>query len=367
MDEVFMEREIGVYVHIPFCKSRCRYCDFYSTTLLERRHDYIEALICEAQARIEKGTRVRTIYLGGGTPSVMAVPEIERLLQIITSRSSITPIEVTMEANPGDLNREKLRAIKQAGVNRLSIGIQSLDDDLLTLIGRRHSADEARQVIHDARAENYENISVDLMYALPTQTLEQWEKTIDEVISWNVEHISAYCLSYEEGTQLWHQRVTGQITETDEDTVNNMAEVLRKKLNANGYVHYEVSNFAKETKRAIHNSGYWNNIPYIGIGTAAHSYDGISRQWNVSDLEQYIDDSIKRQLHPEKEILTEEDKHLERVMLGLRTCEGVLSSEVNKIKKEEYIRRGMLREENGRVIVTDKGIQLLNIIIEDLL
>ena len=383
---------IGVYVHIPFCKSRCRYCDFYSTTLLPRRKEYVEALLREIELRGVPNPD--TIYLGGGTPSVLEAEDIERILEAIGTDKAE---EVTIEMNPGDLvTVSGYRLAVSGGINRVSIGVQSFQDQLLRTIGRRHTAEEARHAIRALREAGIRNLSIDLMYGLPGQTMELWKADIEEAIRTGAEHISCYCLSYEEGTPMWQDLQAGRICETDEETENAMYDYLCEQLRAAGYEHYEVSNFAKPGYRALHNSRYWNDTPYIGLGAGAHSYDGQRRSWNPGDIERYIetfsgakDIKMARDLYVEEEVLTDEQKHIERIMLGLRTCEGIEKGEGDpknqqifrgspgerlkvkgerlKVKGDRFIKEGLLREEGDRLIATQKGLHILNRIIEELI
>ena len=368
----------GVYVHIPFCKSRCRYCDFYSTTLLPRRKEYVEALLREIELRGVHNPD--TIYLGGGTPSVLEAEDIECILEAIGTDKAE---EVTIEMNPGDLvTVSGYRLAVSGGINRVSIGVQSFQDQLLRTIGRRHTAEEARHAIRALREAGIRNLSIDLMYGLPGQTMELWKVDIEEAIRTGAEHISCYCLSYEEGTPMWQDLQAGRICETDEETENAMYDYLCERLRAAGYEHYEVSNFAKPGYRALHNSRYWNDTPYIGLGAGAHSYDGQRRSWNPGDIERYIetfsgakDIKMARDLYVEEEVLTDEQKHIERIMLGLRTCEGIEKGEGDPKNQqifrgspeERFVHDGLLREEGDRLIATQKGLHILNRIIEELI
>ena len=382
----------GIYIHIPFCKSRCRYCDFFSTTQLERREDYAHAIIAEFIDRQHLLTEpVRTIYFGGGTPSQMPVASLRMILECLVdgakrlqfsgrshgelqdasdhhhSPDEIDDIELTLEANPGDITPEKARAWREMGFNRLSIGIQSFDDDLLHLIGRRHTAAEAMQAVATAQAAGFDNISIDLMYALPSQTIEQWQRDVAEALQLGVQHISTYGLIYEEGTVLTALLERGHITPVDEDTEMQMYDYLVGQLTAKGFEHYEVSNFALPDRRSKHNSNYWNDTPYIGLGAGAHSYDGKVRSWNISDIDAYIEQAMAHNLHPEQELLNEEDRHTERVMLGLRTNQGIAISEIEASKAQAYIEQGLLTKKDDRIVATTKGFHILNRIIEDLL
>ena len=351
----------GLYVHIPFCKKRCLYCDFFSTTLLERRAEYVEALLAEIQARKnETGEPIRTIYLGGGTPSTLEPQDIQRLLEAVGTNEAE---EITMELNPGDAIPEYLRQLREAGINRLSIGIQSFKDHLLELIGRRHNATQAIDAVHMAQEAGFDNISIDLMYALPTQTINQWIADIEIALHLGIQHISCYGLMYEEGTVLTRRMEAGELEAIDEDTENAMYDYLCKRLKESGFVHYEVSNFALPGYEAKHNCSYWNGTPYIGIGAGAHSYVGKVRSWNASDVEAYIQGTAKR----EQETLTDKDIYNERIMLGLRTNKGVPRAAIQG-DLSTYIAEGLLRETNeGNIVATQSGIHILNRIIEDLM
>lgn len=357
----------GLYVHIPFCKSRCLYCDFFSTTLLARREEYVEALLREIAARKhEAGELIRTIYLGGGTPSTLEANDIARLLKAIGTDDAE---EITMELNPGDATPAYLRAVRAAGVNRLSIGIQSFQDELLQLIGRRHNSMQAINAVHMAQEAGFDNISIDLMYALPTQTMTLWIADIMHAINLNVQHISSYGLMYEQGTMLTRMSETGTITPVDEDTENAMYDKLCTCMKDAGFVHYEVSNFALPGYEAKHNSRYWDHTPYIGVGAGAHSYIGRVRSWNPDDLDEYIRGIMAQDLHRESETLTDDDLYNERIMLGLRTNSGIDEQIASRSqdKIEILIQDKLLTRTNGRLVATQRGLHVLNRIIEELM
>ena len=405
----------GIYVHIPFCKSRCRYCDFFSTTQLEKREDYAHAVIAEFNDRRHLITEpIRTIYFGGGTPSQMPVASLRMILECLvdgakrlqfsgrshgelqvasnhhptqpyttlhhttpsyTTLHNPTPypspdemgeIEITLEANPGDITLETAQAWRAMGFNRLSIGIQSFDDDLLQLIGRRHTAEQARKAVFIAQKAGFDNISIDLMYALPTQTMEQWKKDVQQALQLGIQHISTYGLIYEEGTALTKLLMDSELQQVDEETEMRMYDYLVEQLTANGFVHYEVSNFALPERQSQHNSSYWNDTSYMGLGAGAHSYDGQCRQWNIADLDGYISQAMAHRLAPEREYLSEEDHHTERVMLGLRTNQGVVKADIDMHKAEPYLEQGLLEDKGERVAATTQGFHILNRIIEDL-
>ena len=355
----------GLYLHIPFCKKRCLYCDFFSTTLLERRAEYVEAMIKEIQARRNEANEpIRTIYLGGGTPSTLAIQDTQRLIETIGIDEAE---EITMELNPGDATPEYLRALRAIGINRLSIGIQSFQDKLLQFIGRRHNAAQALEAIKMAQDAGFENLSIDLMYALPTQTMEMWQADIETALRLNIQHISCYGLMYEDGTALTRLRDQGELTPVDEDTENAMYDRLCERLKAAGFVHYEVSNFALPGCEAKHNSRYWDGTPYIGIGAGAHSYVGRVRSWNPDDLDTYIRGIRDGKLERESETLTDKDLYNERIMLGLRTSKGVPCADIQG-DINPYIQQGLLRlTSDHRIVATQAGIHLLNRIIEDLM
>ena len=377
----------GIYIHLPFCKSRGAYCDFFSTTLLSRREAYVDALCKEAKRRLatlnsKRSTPnpVTTIYFGGGTPSLLSPDQIARIQQTLAAPQAI---EVTLEANPGDLTPNYLRAVREAGVNRLSIGIQSFDDEVLRLIGRRHTAAEAKAAVKAAKAAGFDNISIDLIYGIPSQystlnsQLSAWEAQIEQALQLGVQHISTYCLSYEEGTRMTHMLEQGEINEVDEDTENAMYDLLVSQLKEAGFEHYEVSNFALSGYRSKHNSSYWNRTPYIGLGAGAHSYDGArTRSWNPDNLEEYIRaQEMEETPHSESastmatyETLTDTDLYNERIMLRLRTAEGIAINELhNPTLATPYIERGLLKQTpDKRLVATLQGIHILNRIIEDL-
>ena len=374
----------GIYIHIPFCKSRCKYCDFFSTTHLEKQAQYVQALLVEIQDRLSipntqypiPNTQypipnnqypISTIYIGGGTPSTLPVEHLRAIVEAIRREAKGERQEITLEANPGDITQEKARAWRAMGINRLSIGIQSFEDELLQLIGRRHNAEQARQAVAIAQAAGFDNISIDLMYALPSQTMQQWQHDVAQALQLNVQHISTYGLIYEEGTALTTLLDHGVVEAVDEETEMQMYDYLVEQLTANGYIHYEVSNFALPNCESKHNSSYWNDTPYIGLGAGAHSYNGQQRQWNISDLDTYIQQANAHQLQPQIEQLTDEQRHIERIMLGLRTRHGVAANEIPMHKAQGYINRGLLSAQGNRIVATTQGYHILNTIIEDLL
>ena len=311
---------------------------------------------------------IHTVYFGGGTPSMLSVEQIGRVLGELRKYYVFdADAEITTEANPSDINEEKLRGWKKLGINRLSIGIQSFQDAQLKQIGRRHNAEQARQAVRMARDAGFENISIDLMYGLPGETLEEWKEDVEEALKLEVEHVSAYCLSYEEGTPLTRALMRKEIEEVDEETENAMYDWLTERLSRAGLERYEVSNFAKKGFESQHNSSYWNGIPYLGLGAGAHSYDGASRQWNVANLKKYMSEIMKGKVPMKREKLTETEMYNERVMLGLRTSKGITATDELLRKAHPYVATGKLRITEGKIIASLEGINILNTIITDLM
>ncbi len=368
----------GIYIHIPFCERRCAYCDFFSTTRLERRGAYIDALLEELAMRadyLRKEDIIETIYMGGGTPSQLDASAVGRLLDAIGRQYNVkNDAEITLEANPSDLTTDYAGRLLGAGVNRLSIGIQSFQDVLLHTLGRRHDAATAKNSVRMAQESGFRNISIDLMYGLPRQTLTQWQTDLEEAIALGVQHISTYCLSYEKNTLFGKMLAEGKLEEASEELANTMYESTIARLKEAGFHQYEVSNFSLPNYYSRHNSSYWNNVAYIGIGAGAHSYDGKSRQWNVSDIERYMD-SIRASVLPcEREILSKNDLYNERVMLSLRTDKGLALSELSDEERRYCmqhargdIERGLLVKRDDHLVASLRGIEVLNRIIENLI
>lgn len=344
----------ALYIHIPFCAQKCAYCDFASWAGREAaREAYFAALEAELDTWISRaGNEFSTVFIGGGTPSVVPHEHICRLVRRISAG------EISMEANPGTLTPEKLRAYREAGVNRLSMGVQSFDDGLLRRIGRIHSAQEAEEAFRMARDAGFDNINLDLMYALPGQTVGQWQSTIERAVRLAPEHISAYSLIIEEGTPIaeWAQ-------EQDEDTVNAMQRLCTDTLAQHGYARYEISNYAKPGRECAHNICYWTRGDYIGIGCAAHSLYAGRRFANTADLDEYI--AGVRAAH--ETVLTPEDEYEETVMLGLRMTRGIALSALRDIKKAERLATaGLCVIENGIFRLTGRGMELQNAVVLEL-
>ena len=371
----------GIYIHIPFCKQRCSYCAFYSTTLYNIREKYVDALCKELVIRKEYANceTIETIYLGGGTPSTLTMEQLQRICNTIYATYSLlsTP-EVTIECNPDDLTPDFLTKLKSLPFNRISMGIQSFNDTQLKRLGRRHNADKARQAVHNAREAGYDNISIDLIFALPGSTITEWEHDLDSAISLQPDHLSAYNLTYEEGTPMHRALERGDFTELSEEENIEQFQMLIAKLKEAGYRHYEISNFAKPGKESRHNSSYWNDTPYIGCGAAAHSYNGTSRQWNIADIQQYIKGIESGTPGFEIEQLTEEERYNDTILTRLRTAKGIplewmkekfseeLNSHLQRTAHKE-IALGNLKNEDGHLTLTEKGIFISDAVIRELI
>lgn len=273
---------------------------------------------------LPQATRIDTVYFGGGTPSMLRAEQLCDILSHIRQTYDVSPLaEITAEGNPDDLSTEYLSTLRQGGFNRLSMGVQTFSNERLRFLCRRHTVEVAKQAVDNARKAGFENISIDLMYGFPGETLEEWEKDIEQALSLKPEHISAYALMYEEGTRLGDMLERGAVEEIDENLSLRMYETLMERLWFAGYEHYEISNFCKPDHHSRHNSSYWEGVPYIGIGAAAHSFDGLSRQWNPESLNEYFRGIESGAPSFEKEILTNSQRYDEMVMTGLRTAKGV--------------------------------------------
>ena len=316
----------GLYVHIPFCVSKCAYCAFYSMPSLKMKGAFMKALLSEMASRVPylNGEQVNTVYFGGGTPSILSVEELDVILRAIRQHYRVSDqAEFTLEANPDTLSLDYLSALRKAGVNRLSIGIQSFFDEDLRYLSRRHDSTHARQCVGWARQAGFDNLSLDLIYGLPTATAERWRQNLDLFFETGAQHLSAYALTVEPNTILEKQIATGKALPVREDDAVRDYEILVERAAKEGFVHYEISNFARPGFRSKHNCSYWNRTPYIGFGPAAHSFDGNSRQWNVAHLQHYIDGIEAGHPDFEQETLTPEQRYDEYVMTTLRTMWGI--------------------------------------------
>ena len=367
----------GLYIHIPFCRSRCIYCGFYSTTMLELREEYVDALCKEM--RMRGHAVLDTIYLGGGTPSLLTRQMLGQLFDTIETVYDVRPgAEITMECNPDDVDAHFAEMLNSLPVNRVSMGIQSFDEERLKFLHRRHTAQQGRHAVDLLREAGINNISIDLMFGFPNETLEQWRYDINQALLLKVEHISAYSLMVEENTPLYRMVESKMVKKADDDTYIIMYNQLVCMLKESGYQHYEISNFALPGYHSRHNSSYWNDIPYIGIGAAAHSYDVTSRSSNVADVKQYIH-SIKSGVLPsERESLSMTDRYNDMITTRLRTCHGICLGNAASMfgepmieyllqNAQPYLDSGWLVLEDGHLHLTHKGIMMSDTVMGDLI
>lgn len=335
----------GIYIHIPYCKKKCIYCNFYFQISQKNKKELIKSIIKEIELRKNylKNLSINTVYFGGGTPSVLEKKEIKKILnQIYTTFNINNDAEITMECNPEDINLSKLKFLKTIGFNRLSIGVQSFNDSDLKLLNRTHNSSQAINCILQAKKIGFKNISIDLIYGLPNQSLKKWELNMVEFFKLDVSHFSAYQLTIEKNTFLNKLLNKGEIQLPKENTVLSQYKLLLKMSKKFGYINYEISNFGKVNYFSEHNISYWRNNYYIGIGPSAHSYNGTERRWNVSSNSKYINNINDEKIFYKKEILSKNQKYNEYVFTSLRTIYGVDSEYIErkfgKKIKDHFIR-----------------------------
>lgn len=371
---------IGIYIHIPFCRSRCIYCGFYSTTSLELRQRYVETVVKEIGIRSQE-TGVRSIYLGGGTPSQLTIPQLQQIFDAIYIYNKVEKdAEVTIEVNPDDVTETFAEGLATLPVNRVSMGAQTFDDVRLKFLHRRHTSSQVRKTVSLLRSAGISNISVDLMYGFPNETISDWEGDIDAAIALDVEHLSAYCLTIEEGTELWRwlsQKKGNPSCEIlpDEELERAMYEMLIEKSEAAGFEHYEISNFAKPGLYSRHNSSYWDGTPYLGIGAAAHSYDGNTRSWNIADIHQYIEGMENGKRIFESETLDADTRYNDMVTVALRTRDGLDLKRLSEDYRDYCLRNAQRFLDDGQLQVTQaqtltltrKGLFVSDMIMSELM
>ena len=354
----------GLYIHVPFCASKCPYCDFYSTDDLKLKSDFLHAVEKEMLCYRDRLSHFSTLYLGGGTPSVLGGPEIERLMQCIYRHFTFSPdAEITIEANPGDLSPEKLKLLNNLGFNRISLGVQSFDDEELRMLKRRHSAAEAKRAIELIRKAGFANLSIDLMYAVPGQTRKGWEHTLNQAVSFMPEHISCYQLTVKEGTPFLRLKERGIIRLPDETEEESFFLTTSELLQCSGYIHYEISNFAIDREHySAHNRKYWQHVPYLGLGPSAHSFFEDTRWWNCKSVKRYST-LLNEGSAPveDMEKVTDEQLRLEALFLSFRTRGGMELETFRTYKKVESILPGLVESElvkvtDRRVVPTTKGL-----------
>jgi len=370
----------GIYIHIPFCKQACHYCDFHFSTSLQNKNTFLLALKKEIELRKDYliGNKISTIYFGGGTPSLLSLKEISDIFDSLTNYFSIdADAEITLEANPDDLTKEKIKELKRTPINRLSIGIQSFFDEDLKLMNRVHDSAEAKASVKFAQEAGFKNITIDLIYGIPTLTNENWKKNIATAFSLNVQHISAYCLTVEPKTAFADFVKKGKIKNVDEQKSAEHFEIMIAEMKINGFYQYEISNFCKEGFYSRHNSSYWKQEHYLGLGPSAHSFDGVSRQWNIANNNSYTQSLKKNEILFEKEILTKEQRYNEYILTSLRTMWGTdldyiknnLGNDLLNYCLEEaklYLLSGNLKQMENKLYLTDKGKLFADKIASDL-
>ncbi len=321
----------GIYFHIPFCKTRCSYCDFFSSVSETDISKIIKAEIKELELKKEylNNEIINTIYFGGGTPSFISEKDISVLLNAVYKNYKVCDNpEITIEVNPDDINIQKAKTYFSFGINRVSMGTQSFNDDILKFLDRRHDSKQAINSIEILKKSGFNNISIDLIYGIPNLTNKVWEKTIEAALTLNIQHISAYHLSFEKGTKIHKQLKTKEIFALHDDESVNQYNILCKKLKNNSFEHYEISNFSLPEFNSKHNSNYWQGKKYAGIGPSAHSFDGNSRQWNVSNIEKYLTGIYLEAGYYEKENLSLNQKYNELLLTRLRTNKGITDKEI---------------------------------------
>jgi oxygen-independent coproporphyrinogen-3 oxidase len=369
----------GIYIHVPFCKTRCHYCDFFKSTKVQYRNQFLGQLLKELEERSDFFSKsekvIHSVYFGGGTPSLLAVEQLEEVLNVIRKEYSLADdTEFTIEVNPDDLDAEYLSGLRSLGFNRISLGIQSFFDEDLKKMGRRHNSIQSRNVIEQTFAAGFENVGIDLIYGLPWSDQEKFLQNLIVMNQYPLKHLSAYHLTIEPNTQFGRDKKRKKLSEIEEEQSEQLFWMLHDEAEKLGFEHYEISNFCRDGLYSRHNTSYWTGKSYLGAGPGAHSFDGIRRFWNKSDLHQYLESGYQSGVS--NEILTENDRFNECLMLGLRTRKGIdledlkanhfglMSQFENNIQK--WTERGLLQQEGGRIFGTRKGWFLIDGIIEDL-
>lgn len=369
----------GIYIHIPFCKKKCHYCDFYSNTRINLSEAFVASLTIELVNRKEyiKGESISSIYFGGGTPSMLEIPFIEAILNCIRDNFYVDDkAEISYECNPDDIDLAYLTDLKALGINRLSIGIQSLNNDTLKFLNRRHSAEEAIEAVNLVKTAGFEEISIDLIFGIPGLGIKKYEETLNKIISLNIPHISAYQLTIEPNTVLYKLLEKNRFHIVEEEDILAQFDLTIQILNQNNYQHYEISNYSRPGHESHHNLLYWENGIYLGVGPSAHSYDGNSRQWNIAETSSYIKLIKENRTFFEREVLTERDKYNEYILTGFRTANGISKKFIQNnfnanivqhfeqsLEKLDYqLYNSVLESDN--IILTKKGIFILDFIIK---
>jgi oxygen-independent coproporphyrinogen-3 oxidase len=360
----------GIYIHIPFCKQKCHYCNFFSVASNKYRAVFVEALLKEIDRQKDylDDKTIQTIYFGGGTPSMLSAKEIGQILEKINTLYRVSSdVEITLEANPDDLGNDKLISLKnETAVNRLSMGVQSFFDDDLLYLNRVHDAKQAREAIERALKNKFDNLTIDLIYGIPTLSEEKWRRNLEIFLSYDLPHLSAYSLTVEPKTALSTLIQKKKMSPVDEEKAIQHFQILLEETNKNNYIHYEISNFAKQGYYSKHNSIYWLGGHYLGLGPSAHSFNGVSRQWNVSSMKQYIEAGTLGKTVFEKEVLTTDQQYDEYVMTSLRTSWGCDSEHILNVFGQKYFSHfkggvqqflldGKIEKESSIYTLTNRG------------
>ena len=369
----------GIYIHIPFCKQACHYCDFHFSTSMKKKEEMVLALVKELEFRKNESQNeiIETIYFGGGTPSILTIDDLQFLIDTVYKHYIVVENpEITLEANPDDLDEETILQYANSPINRLSIGVQSFFEDDLKLMNRAHNSEEAKKCLKFA-TQHFENISIDLIYGMPNMSNEKWMKNIETALGYNISHISSYALTVEPKTTLHKMIKSGNIPTLDDDVAQQHFHILIDKLQENGFLHYELSNFGKPNYFSKNNTAYWLGKKYIGIGPSAHSFNGETRSWNVSNNSLYLKAIAENKFPSESEILSKTDHYNEYIMTGLRTIWGVSLEKIEtefgsnyldylRQQAEKYISDNLLKVENNILKTTKKGKFLCDGIASDL-
>jgi len=374
----------GIYIHIPFCRKACHYCDFHFSTSLKNKNAFLDSLKKEIELQKDyfktnsENEIIESVYLGGGTPSILSKAELLSIFDVLNTHFQIdSQAEITLEANPDDLSKEKITELFQTQINRLSIGIQSFSNADLKFLNRIHTSEDAITSVKKSQDAGFSNITIDLIYGIQTLTNNQWERNLETAFSLGVHHISSYCLTIEPKTALYRFISSGKIQHIDESKGAEQFEILMDRMEAKNFIHYEISNFGKENYFSKHNSNYWKRKKYLGIGPSAHSFDGETRQWNVSSNTAYIQSISEQKIPSEKEILSQSQKFNEYILTSLRTMWGIdlsyvkqtFSSEIystllNSVKKIQKV--GQVNQNNNHVVLTKTGKLFADKIASDL-
>jgi oxygen-independent coproporphyrinogen-3 oxidase len=371
----------GIYIHIPFCKKLCSYCDFYHIITQSDNESFIDALLKEASARKDYigNETVSTIYIGGGTPSVLTIKEIRKIFDDIRKLYSVEEnCEITIEVNPDDIDKAYLQGLKDTAINRISLGIQSWRDSDLKLMNRRHNSAQAAKALEETLKTGFQNVTIDLIYGIPGLTTVDWSSNLDISLSYNIKHLSAYHLTIEPGTIFGKMKEKGLLSEIEEEESNAQFQILIDKTASAGFIQYEISNFGKPGYFSIHNSNYWKQVNYLGLGPSAHSFNGYSRQWNVRDVKKYVKAVNSGSLLFEREELDKKTRFNEYIMTSLRTMWGIDLDYVERIfDKEGYdyvvnlsgklMDYGLMRQENKTLVLTNQGKMISDNIISELM